>query len=63
MLEHHIQQQEMKDSGWRCDKINSMTIFFYKTGELNGSNYAKIPSTSNATLKSENNDKYLSRSE
>ena len=24
--EHRIQQQEMKDSGWRFDKINSMTI-------------------------------------
>ena len=23
-LEHQIQQQEMKDSGWRFDKINSM---------------------------------------
>ena len=38
-LEHQIQQQEMKDSGWR---INSMTVYFYKTGELNGSNYVKI---------------------
>ena len=27
-LEHQIQQQEMKDSGWRFDKINSMTIYF-----------------------------------
>ena len=27
-LEHQIQQQEMKDSGWRFDKINSMTNFF-----------------------------------
>ena len=42
-LERQIQQQEMKDSGWRFDKINSMTIYFYKTGELNGSNYFKIP--------------------
>ena len=25
-LEHQIQQQEMKDSGWRFDKINSMTV-------------------------------------
>ena len=24
-LEHQIQQQEMKDSGWRFDKISSMT--------------------------------------
>ena len=42
-LEHQIQQQEMKDSGRRFDKTNSMTISFFKTGELNGSNYVKIP--------------------
>ena len=42
-LEHQIQQQEMKDSGWRFDKLNSMTVYFYKTGELNGSNYVKVP--------------------
>ena len=27
-LEFQIQQQEMKDSGWRFDKINSMTTYF-----------------------------------
>ena len=42
-FEHQIQQQDMKDSGWRFDKINSMTAYFYKTGELNGSKYVKIP--------------------
>ena len=47
-LEHQIQQQEIKDSGWRFDKINSMTIYFSKTGELNGSNYVKILLGSNA---------------
>ena len=57
-LEHQIQQQEMKNSGWRFDKINSMTIYFYKTTELNGSNYVKIPLRSNAILNVENNDKY-----
>ena len=35
-----------------------MTVYFYKTGELNGSNYVKIPLRSNAVLKIENNDKY-----
>ena len=40
-LEHQFQQQEMENSGWRFDKTNSMTIYFYKTGELNGSNYVK----------------------
>ena len=27
-LEHQIQQQEVKDSGWRFDKINSLTVYF-----------------------------------
>ena len=57
-LEHQIQQQEMKVSGWRFDKINSMTIYFYKTAEMNGSNYVKIPLRSNTILNFENNDKY-----
>ena len=57
-LDHQIQQQEMKDSGWRFDKINSMTIYFYETNEMNGSNYVKIPLRSNAILNVENNDKY-----
>ena len=57
-LEHQIQQQEMKDSRWRFDKINSMTVYFYKTGELNGSIYVKIPLRSSAILNVENNDKY-----
>ena len=41
-LEYQKQQQEMKDSGWRFDKINSMTVYFYKTNELTGSNYIKF---------------------
>ena len=57
-LEHQIQQQETKDSGWRFDKITSMTVYFYITGELNGSNYVKIPLRSNAVLNIENNDEY-----
>ena len=57
-LERQIQQQELKDSGWRFDKLYSMTIYFYKTNDLNGSIYIKIPLSSNATLNIENNDKY-----
>ena len=57
-IEHQIQQEEMKDSGWRFDKINSMTINFYKTGELSSSNYVKISLRSNAILNIENNDIY-----
>ena len=38
-LEHQIQIQEPRESGWIFDKITSMKISFYKTGELNGSSY------------------------
>ena len=57
-LELQAQQQEMKDSGCRFDKISSLFIYFFKTGEMNGSNYVKIPLRSNALLIIENNDKY-----
>ena len=57
-LEFQIQQQEMKESGWRFDKISSMAIYFHKTYELNGSNYVKIPLRSNAILNIENKYKY-----
>ena len=57
-LERQIQQQEMKDSGWRFDKLYSMTIYFYKTNEMDGSNYIKIPLRTNAILNIENNDKH-----
>ena len=49
-LEHQIQIQETKDSGWIFDKINSMKISFYKTTELDGTSYVKIPLRSNAIL-------------
>ena len=48
----------MRDSCWRFDKIIFITVYFYKTGELNGSNYVKIPLRSNVILNIENNDKY-----
>ena len=57
-LEHQIQIQEMKESGWRFDKNNSMTVYFYKTGEMNDKSYVKIPLRSPATLNIENDDKY-----
>ena len=49
----------MKDFGSRIDKIKSMTMCFYKTGELNGSKYVEIRLRSNAILKIENNDKFF----
>ena len=57
-LEQQIQNQEMKESGWIFDKINSMKISFFKTTELNGTSYVKIPLRSNAILNIQNNDKY-----
>ena len=57
-LEQQIQNQEMKESGWIFDRINSMKISFNKTVELNGTSYVKIPLRSNAILKVQKNDKY-----
>ena len=57
-LEQQIQNQEMKESGWIFDKINSMKLSFYKSTELDGTSHVKIPLRSNATLNIQNNDKY-----
>ena len=35
-----------------------MTLFFYKTTEMNGSSYVKLPLRSLAFLSIENEDKY-----
>ena len=48
----------MKDSGRRFDRIISMTVYFYKTGELDVRSFVKIPLRSKAILYIENNDKY-----
>ena len=48
----------MKESGWRLDKNNSMTLYFYKTGEMKGSSYVKIPVRSSVILNIRNDDKY-----
>ena len=48
----------MKDTGWRFVKIDSMTVYFYKTGEMNGLGYVKIPLRSSAILIFENDDKF-----
>ena len=55
-LEHQIQQHEVKDSGWRFDKINSMTVYLYQTGIMKGSNYIKSHLRSNAILNIEKSD-------
>ena len=48
----------MKDSGWSFDKNNSLTIFSYKTIEMNGSRHAKFPLRSSAILNFENDEKF-----
>ena len=57
-LDHQIQIQETKESGWIFEKTNSLRIRFYKTGELNGSSFVKIPLRSNALLNIKNDDSY-----
>ena len=57
-LQRQIQNQEIKESRWILDKISSMKLSFYKSTELNGTFYVKIPLRSNAILNIQNNDKY-----
>ena len=57
-LEHQIQIQGRKESAWVFDIINAMKIRFYKTEELNGSSYFKIPLRSNALINIKNNGRY-----
>ena len=57
-LEQQIQVQETKASGWIFDKINSMKISFYKSTELDGTSYVRIPLRTSAILNIQNNDKY-----
>ena len=59
-LEHQIQNQEFKDCVWRSDRINSMTLFFYKTIKKIGSPYRKFSSISSVFLNIENDKKYCS---
>ena len=56
-LAHQFRIHEMKESGWRFIEINSMTIYFYKTGEMNGSSFMKIPLRSSVFLNTKKDDK------
>ena len=49
-IQQQIQNQQTKDSGCRFDKLNSMTICFLKTTELNWSGFVKFPLGSLAIL-------------
>ena len=55
-LENQILKHEFQGSGWRFDKIFSMTFSFYKTNERKGSNYVKISLRSSVVLNIGNDD-------
>ena len=57
-LPHRIQIQETNESRWIFDNVNSRRIKFYKTDELNGSSYVKVPLRSNSLINIKNYDKY-----
>ena len=57
-LESRKQNIEMQESGWVFQRINSMTISFYNTGNMDGSSYVKIPLRSSAIVNIKNDDKY-----
>ena len=50
--------QETKDSGWRFDKIDTMSICFYKTTELGGSSCIKSQIQSSIVLINESDDEF-----
>ena len=52
------QNLEMRESGWIFQRVNSMTISFYNTGNMDGSSYIKVPLRSSAILNIKNDDKY-----
>ena len=47
-LEARKQNLEMRESGWDFQRVNSMTISFYNTGNMDGSSYVKVPLRSSA---------------
>ena len=57
-VEARKQNLEMKESGWHFQRVNSITISFYNTGNMDGSSYVKIPLRSSAILNIKNNNKY-----
>ena len=43
ILENGIKSVKLQESGWYFQRINTMGISFYKSGEINGSSYVKFP--------------------
>ena len=48
---------EMRESGWIFQRVNSITISFYNTGNMDGSSYVKITLRSSAIVNIKNDDK------
>ena len=48
----------MKESGWVFQRVTSMTISFYNTGNMDGSSYVKVPLRSSAIVNIKSDDKY-----
>ena len=57
-LEARKQNLEMRECGWIFQRVNSMTISFYNTGNMDGSSYVKILLRSSAILNIKSDDKY-----
>ena len=57
-LKQKTQNQESKNGGFRFIQVNSLTIYFFKTAELNGSSYRKTPVGSSVVLKTDNDDEF-----
>ena len=57
-LEARKQNLELQASGWNFQRVNSMTISYYNTGNMDGSSYVKIPIRSSAILNIKNYDNY-----
>ena len=56
-LEHQVQTHERKESDWLFDKINTMKIRFYETGEIKSSSYVNFSVRTNGSINIENDDK------
>ena len=57
-LESRIQNLEMKVSGWVLQRVNSMTISYCNTGNVDRSSYVRVPLRSSAIINIKNYDKY-----
>ena len=57
-LEHQIQNQEIRDSDWICDNIDSEIKSFCKSSKKKGSKYVKVLLRTSAKFNIESDDNY-----